>query len=338
MTDSARLRAAVERFSAKTVLVLGDLIADEYVYGKPARISREAPVLILRYDSREVRLGGAANASHNIHTIGGRVIPVGVVGKDPAGEEILALFRSLGIDTGGIRQVADRPTPVKTRIMAGGYESTRQQVVRVDREPAPFLEPAVEEFLLRELAERGARADAILLSDYGYGTVTQRLLDAVLALSRGNGRLVAADSRYDLLRFRGVRAAAPNEPEVEDLVGFPLSDEPALEKAGRLILDRLGARYLLVTRGSRGMALFEQDGPSTHIPIWGSDEIADVTGAGDIVISTFTLGLVAGMNPPEAASLANVAGGLKVMKRGTAPVTRSELLQALEHDGSSRQP
>lgn len=338
MTGAASLKTAIERFAGKTILVLGDLIADEYVYGKPARISREAPVLILRYDSREVRLGGAANASHNIHTIGGRVIPVGVVGKDTAGDEILALFRSLGISTDGILRIADRPTPVKTRIMAGGYQSTRQQVVRVDREPPAFLDPVVEESLLSAVTAEGGRADAILLSDYGYGTVTSKLLDAVLALSRGNGGLVTADSRYDLLKFRGVSAATPNEPEMEEIVGFPLTDGPALEKAGRQILDRLGARYLLVTRGSRGMALFERDGPSMFLPIYGSDEIADVTGAGDIVISTFTLALAAGATPVDAAGLANVAGGLKVMKRGTAPITRAELLQALERHGPPREP
>jgi rfaE bifunctional protein kinase chain/domain len=338
MTDLRSLRTTVERFSGKTILVLGDLIADEYVYGKPARISREAPVLILRYDSREVRLGGAANASHNVHTIGGRVIPVGVVGNDPAGDEIMALFRSLGINADGIRRADDRPTPVKTRIMAGGYQSTRQQVVRVDREPPASLNSVIEEFLLQALTEWGSQADAILLSDYGYGTVTPRLLDAALALSRQNGRLVTADSRYDLLKFRGVNAATPNEPEVEEMVGFALTDGPALEKAGRQILDRLDARYLLVTRGSRGMALFERDGPSTFLPIYGSDEIADVTGAGDVVISTFTLALAAGATPAAAAGLANVAGGLKVMKRGTAPITRAELLQALARDGSFREP
>jgi len=148
---------------------------------------------------------------------------------------------------------------------------------------------------------------------------------------------VTADSRYDLLRFRGVTAATPNEPEVEELVGGPLDDEPALEKAGRQLVERLDCRYLLVTRGSRGMAVFEREGPATFLPIYGSDEIADVTGAGDTVISTFTLALAAGTPPVEAAWLANVAGGLVVMKRGTAPIVRAELLQALASDGTPRE-
>ncbi len=338
MFSPDRLRAAVDRFRGKTVLVVGDLIADEYIYGKPSRISREAPVLILRFSSREVKLGGAANASYNVHALGARVIPLGVLGNDPAGDEVLGLCRSLGIPTNGIVRTGERPTPVKTRIMAGGYHSTRQQVVRVDREPLPVLDPATEETVIKRVAALAATADAILLSDYGYGLLSQRLLEQVMSLVRKRGSLVTADSRYDLLRFRGVTAATPNEPEVESLVGEPLEDDPALEKAGRQLLERLDCRTLLVTRGSKGMAVFEREGPATFLPIHGSDEIADVTGAGDTVISTFTLALAAGCPPVEAAWLANVAGGVVVMKRGTAPIGRAELLHALASDGTPREP
>jgi rfaE bifunctional protein kinase chain/domain len=336
--SKARLTAAVQAFRGKTVLVVGDLIADEYIYGKPSRISREAPVLILRYLSREVRLGGAANASHNVHALGGRVVPVGLVGADGAGEELLGVFRGLGIATDGVLRSGERPTAVKTRIMAGGYHSTRQQVVRVDREPAPTLDPATERALADRVAALGREADAVILSDYGYGVLTPRLLEAVQEVAGRRGRLVTADSRYDLLRFRGVTAATPNEPEVEELLGTPLDDEPAVEKAGRLLLDRLACRYLLVTRGNRGMAVFEREGPTTFLPIHGSDEIADVTGAGDTVISTFTLALLVGSPAPEAAWLANLAGGVVVMKRGTAPVGLAELLGALGSDGTPGEP
>ena len=338
MFDPHRLSAAVERFKGKTVLVVGDLIADEYIYGKPSRISREAPVLILRFSSREVRLGGAANASHNVHGLGARVIPVGALGSDPAGDEVWGLCRSLGIPTDGIVRTGDRPTPVKTRIMAGGYHATRQQVVRVDREPAPVLDPGTEETVLKRVATLGATADAFLLSDYGYGLLTPTVLEQVMTVARARGSLVTADSRYDLLRFRGVTAATPNEPEVESLVGEPLEDEPAIEKAGRTLLERLDCRYLLVTRGSKGMAVFEREGPATFLPIHGSDEIADVTGAGDTVISTFTLALAVGAPPVDAAWLANVAAGVVVMKRGTAPIGRAELLHALASDGTPREP
>ncbi len=330
MREQARLRAVIDRFPAKSVVVVGDLIADEYVYGKPARISREAPVLILRFTGREARLGGAANASHNVHALGARVVPLGVVGNDAAGEEMLDLLRAAGISVSGILAEAGRVTPVKTRIMAGGYQSTRQQVVRVDREPAPGLEPFTEDQLVDRLVRLGAGADAILVSDYGYGTVTPRLFQEVQGLARRTGAIVAVDSRYDLTRFRGATAATPNEPEVEQLIGLALDDELVLEKAGRQLLDWLEARYLLITRGSRGMAVMEREGGTTLIPVFGSDEIADVTGAGDTVIGAFTLGLASGAQPVDAARIANVAGGIVVMKRGTATVDRRELLNALD--------
>jgi len=317
-----------------TVLVLGDLIADEYVYGKPARISREAPVLILRFQSRELRLGGAANASHNIHALGARVIPLGVLGTDPAGDEVLDRFHAAGISTDGVVRTSSRPTPVKTRIMAGGYQSTRQQVVRVDREPTEPVDSRAEEALVSRLATWGPRADAILISDYGYGTVNSALWAEAQAIGKRTGALLTVDSRYDLLRFRGFTAATPNEPEVEQMTGEILDDNPSVEKTGRQLLERLDCRYLLVTRGSRGMTLLEREGPTTFLPIHGSDEIADVTGAGDTVISTFTLALTSGSLPVEAAWLANVAGGVVVMKRGTTPIARAELLSALGNDGT----
>jgi rfaE bifunctional protein kinase chain/domain len=328
------MRAALDGFGTRTVLVVGDLMNDEYLFGKPARISREAPVLILRFTEREVLLGGAANAAHNVHALGARVVPVGVVGRDAAGDELIALFHASGIPTDGIVSEAGRTTPVKTRIMAGGYQSTRQQVVRLDREPASELMPITEDALLSRLTALGARADAILVSDYGYGNVTPRVFERVKAVARRSNAIVTVDSRYQLPRFSGVTAATPNEAELAQLTAMPVDDERAIEKAGRQLLERMGAGMLLVTRGSEGMALFERDGATTFIPIHGTDEIADVTGAGDTVISAFTLALACRATPAEAAALANVAGGLVVMKRGTATVSRAELRQALGPSGS----
>ena len=330
-----RLRAIITGFFGKRVVVVGDLIADEYLYGKPARISREAPVLILRFTDREVRLGGAANAAHNVRVLGATALPVGVLGADWAGDEVLRLFGEAGITSEGVSRTAGRLTPVKTRIMAGGYESTRQQVVRLDREPEPSLPGDVEARLIAAVQAAGSGADAFLVSDYGYGAVTARVFEAVLETARGRGAIVAVDSRYDLPRFRGATAATPNEPEVEALAGADLGDEHALEKAGRVVLERLDSRYLLITRGSRGMALLEREGPVTFMPIHGSDQIADVTGAGDTVISAFTVALASGADAVEAAWLANVAGGVVVMKRGTATVTPQELSESLGDDGAA---
>lgn len=330
-----RLRDIVAGFASKNVVVVGDLIADEYLYGKPSRISREAPVLILRFTNREVRLGGAANAAHNVQALGAIAFPVGVLGHDSAGSEVRRLFAEKGISTDGVVRAEGRLTPVKTRIMAGGYESTRQQVVRLDREPEPAIADPVEEALVAAVKTAGRSADAFLVSDYGYGAVTPRVFDTVLEAARARGAVVTVDSRYDLPRFKGATAAAPNEPEVEALAGVELGDERALEKAGRAVLERLESRYLLVTRGSRGMALFEREGPVTFMPIHGSDQIADVTGAGDTVISTFTVALATGAEAGEAAWLANVAGGVVVMKRGTATVSAAELSESLGDDGAA---
>ena len=326
---NARLHALVDGFAGKTLAVVGDLITDEYLYGKPARISREAPVLILRFTEREVSLGGAGNAAHNVHDLAARVVPIGVVGKDSAGDELLALFHATGIPTDGIVSEAGRVTPVKTRIMAGGYQATRQQVVRLDREPSHDPQPITEDALLARLTSLAARADAIVISDYGYGTVTSRVFERIRSIVRRTGAVVTVDSRYGLLRFTGVTAATPNEAELEHLAAAPADDERDVEKAGRQLLERLDARMLLVTRGSRGMALLERDGATTFIPVHGTDEIADVTGAGDTVISVFTLALACGAPALDAATLANIAGGIVVMKRGTATVTPTELRQSI---------
>ena len=330
-----RLREIVAGLGSKRIVVVGDLIADEYLYGKPSRISREAPVLILRFTSREVRLGGAANAAHNVQALGAAALPVGPLGDDGPGAEVQRLFAETGIATDGIVPSRGRLTPVKTRIMAGGYESTRQQVVRLDREPEPGVADSVETALIAAVKAAGRRADAFLVSDYGYGAVTPRVFETVLDVAASRRAVVTVDSRYDLPRFKGATAAAPNEPEVEALAGAELHDERALEKAGRAVLERLESRYLLVTRGSRGMALFEREGPVTFMPIHGSDQIADVTGAGDTVISAFTVALATGAGAVEAAWLANVAGGVVVMKRGTATVSAAELAESLGNDGAT---
>lgn len=327
--ETPHLRSVIDRFSRRTVIVIGDLITDEYLFGKPARISREAPVLILRFTEREVRLGGGANAAHNAHALGARVFPVGAIGRDGAGEELVTLFRAAGIPTDGVITEADRITPVKTRIMAGGYQATRQQIVRLDREPTGDLQPITEDAILARLSALGAHADALIVSDYGYGTVTPRVFERVKTIARRANAIVCVDSRYQLPRFAGVTAATPNEAELERLTGMPVDDERAVEKAGRQLLERLDTRMLLVTRGSEGMALLERDGATTFIPIHGTDEIADVTGAGDTVISAFTLALACGASPIGAATLANVAGGIVVMKRGTATVATAELKHAL---------
>jgi D-glycero-beta-D-manno-heptose-7-phosphate kinase len=333
--SAARLEAIVRGFGGRRVLVLADLVADEFVYGRVERVSREAPVLILRHDATDVRLGGGANAVHNIRTLGGRPLPFGLLGVDPHGKRLRALLREKGIGAGFVLNAADYATPVKARILAGRAHSTKQQVVRLDRyAPLAARNRARRELERRLRAFRG-RVDGVLVSDYGCGLLDASLVRAAVAFARARKVPVTVDSRFALLRFRGMTAVTPNEPEVEEALGVTIGhDRRKLETAGRELLQRLACQAVLVTRGSDGMALFERGRPPVHIPVHGSDQVADVTGAGDTVIATFTLALSSGASPEEAAQLANYAGGIVVMKHATATVSADELVTALR--GSAR--
>jgi rfaE bifunctional protein kinase chain/domain len=321
-----RWRQIIKRLKRTRVAVAGDLIADEFIYGRVERVSREAPVLILQYDLTEIVPGGAGNAANNAAALGAAVDVIGVVGKDDSGRRLLDALPRNAKATNVLR--ADgHTTPIKTRILAGGVHSAKQQVVRIDR-AGGRVRPAFAAHVERALARALTRADAVILSDYGSGLVTPEGWRRARAIAGAKARArVLVDSRYALIRFDGMTACTPNEPEVEALTGVRIGDDPkALEQAGRDLLRRLRCEAVLVTRGSRGMALFERDRPTDHIPIVGTDQIADVTGAGDTVIATFSLALAAGATFAEAARLANHAGGLVVMKRGTATVTAEELL------------
>jgi D-glycero-beta-D-manno-heptose-7-phosphate kinase len=326
-----RLKKIVESFPNVTVTVIGDLVADEFVVGAISRVSREAPVLILKHQARTIVPGGGANAINNLADLGLNVLPVGVLGDDEPGRLLLKNFRHKRIPLSGILKDKSYTTVTKTRILAGMSHNAPQQVVRVDREPAS--EP--NRHLKRELvlaARQYARAsDALLISDYGYGAATPGIVNAI----RDRGRLsripVILDSRHRLLEYSGVTAATPNEPEVEEALRVRIgNDWMKLCAAGEDVMSRMKLESLVITRGRDGMVAFENRHKPVDIPIFGSDEVADVTGAGDTVIATFTAALAAGATTEEAAHLANYAGGVVVMKRGTATVSRQELLQALE--------
>jgi rfaE bifunctional protein kinase chain/domain len=330
----ARLDALIDRFGGRRIAVIGDLIADEFIYGQIERVSREAPVLILKYDSTEIVAGGAGNAANNVASLGGRAQPVGTVGRDEAGRRLVASLHA-GVDRSGILRMNGHGTTTKTRILAGGVHSAKQQVVRIDRETAEMPAPGAQRaFGALSVA---ASADGVIVSDYGSGLVTPELITAIRGrLQRGPRRRavpILVDSRYNLLRYTGFTTCTPNESEVEAMLGIRVNDDPVvLERAGRAILKRTAMRAVLITRGSRGMALFEPRQRTVHIPIFGSDEIADVTGAGDTVIATMALALASGASFFEATRLANYAGGLVVMKRGTATVSSDELHEAVRID------
>lgn len=330
-----RLLHLIESFRRRTVLVVGDLIADEFIYGDVARVSREAPVLILKYDTTQLIPGGAGNAAHNVAALGARAGVAGLVGADAEGRRLLASFPKQ-VDRSRVVTSARYQTPVKTRILAGGTHSAKQQVVRIDRETDWPLSQHVSDTFAQRLVTTLGDGDAVVLSDYGSGLVTPRLATSIRRALKAAGRPsvpVLLDTRYRLLDYRGLTTCTPNESEVEQALGVIIGDNTeALERAGRTLLAQTKSRAILVTRGSRGMALFEPTRQTVHVPIFGSDEVADVTGAGDTVIATFALSLAAGASFYEATRLANYAGGLVVMKRGTATIAARELADAVGGD------
>ena len=332
--DLTRLLDIVAAFARQAIAVVGDFVLDEFVSGEISRVSREAPVLILRHRRTESYPGGAANAVNNLADLGARVLPVGVVGNDEGGRALLDLFRSKRVDTAGIVRAKDWITPRKTRYLAGWTHTTEQQVLRVDREPDETLSPSVHESLERKARKASRRAAAVLVSDYGLGVI-----DPARARRIG-AKLLMLDSRYRLLEYKdaGVTAATPNEPEIEAAYHSRIGTDVArLEELGHRALTEIGLEALVVTRGKDGMALFERSPKSTrHIPIYGSDTPVDVTGAGDTVIAAFTLAVAAGATNLEAAHLANYAGGIVVMKRRTATVTRAELEAALRREATAQ--
>lgn len=332
--DLSRLLEIIAAFPRQTITVLGDFVMDEYVTGEISRVSREAPVLILRHQETQVFPGGGANAVNNLAALGARVLPVGAVGEDNAGDALVGYFRAKDVNVSGMIRTRQASTTTKTRFLARWSHTARQQVLRVDRESAGNLPASVIEKIRKKARANIAKSDAVLVSDYGCGSVTPELLKNLKA------KVLTLDSRYRLLDYRraGFTAATPNEAELEAAHHARIGkNEKQLESLGQRTLRALGLRALLVTRGKDGMVLFERAKPSYRIGVYGAEDAVDVTGAGDTVIAVFTLALAAGASFLEAAHLANYGGGIVVMKRGTATVSRAELEKAIHSDASADQ-
>ena len=329
-----RLLQLTKAMKGKLIVVYGDIVADRFVYGTPKRISREAPVLILRQYREDVLLGGAGNAINNIASLGGLPIPVSVLGDDAEGKALVEKMTAQGIDCSGILRADRYKTPTKVRILGGMPHASRQQIVRYDIEDHFDITDAEASGFARLLRDQMSFAHAALISDYGYGVVMPALVSTLSGFSRK--KPVTLDSRYDLLRYPDVTAATPNEEEAAAAAAVTLYDDndgSKIKTVGQTLQQTLDADAILITRGSRGMALFERNGTDpVFIPVYGTDQVADVTGAGDTVIATFTLALAAGASYAEAAKLANYAGGIVVMKMGTATVSNQELSHAIERD------
>ena len=318
----------VRRFSDQKIAIIGDAIADKFVHGSISRVSREAPVFILRHEQTETVPGGAANCAMNLVALGAQVSLISVTGDDEPGRELLAKLKTAGVNLNGVLVSDKIQTTTKVRILAGHSHSSKQQVIRIDYDDAAIGDGDLRDALTSKLEQIAAAANAVVISDYNYGVVDPMTVDVI----RKTTAPVVVDSRFRLSEFKGFTAATPNQEEVENLLGTQISSHEQLEIAAHELKQRLGYRALLVTRGSQGMTLLEDEADPLHIRAVGAQQAVDVTGAGDTVIATFALALASEASFSDAARLANYAGGLVVMKRGTATVSAAELEHSILTD------
>jgi rfaE bifunctional protein kinase chain/domain len=331
MSERDRLLEVLDSFDGRTVALVGDLVLDRFILGTPKRISREAPVIILRWEGQNDIPGGGANALANLVALGIHVATAAAVGDDEPGHALRHALDERGVDTSGIVVVPGYRTPTKVRILGGGASSLKHQVARYDIEDTLPPDPDLRDRLGKVAEEAARRASAVAFSDYGYGTVNRWLVGRVRSAAAAS-TWTCVDSRYALSEYHGIGGATPNLQELEACAGRPLREDAEVGEAAETLRRRLDARFLLATRGNQGMTLVEDGRAPIHIPVNGTDEVADVTGAGDTVLAVLTAALAAGARPVDAARLANYAGGLVVMKLGTATVSLDELRRAVESD------
>lgn len=329
--DKEKLENYIKKLNTPKVLIVGDMGIDEMVYGETERISREAPVLILRHSNTKIILGQAANAAHNLATInGGKVSAIGLYGDDYYGPMLLDAFKKVGINTEYMVQDNSRITTVKSRISGASFHSVAQQVVRIDRvdDNAPSKE--IEDRLIENIEKAMPLHDAVILSDYNIGLLTDRVIKETISIANKYNKIVVADVQKDMARYKGVYALTPNQPDSEKAVGYFIRDEKTLNSAGADILKLTDANVLLLTRGGDGMTVFEK-GKQTHtdVPVFNKTSVFDVTGAGDTVVASFTLALAAGAEPKYAAIIGNIAASIVIRSFGCATTTIDELLKSL---------
>lgn len=330
--QAERLISIIKQFPQRQILVVGDAIADQFVYGGISRVSREAPVFIIRHEQTETVPGGAANCAVNLSSLGAQVSLISVVGDDEAGRALLGKLKAAGVACDSVITSAKVQTTTKVRILAGQSHSTRQQVVRIDYEGQAPVDSELRSSLRKQVLENAKQADAIVISDYNYGVADEELSESIRTIANDRKIPVLIDSRFRLLSFAGFTSATPNEAEVAQLVGDLAAED--LNLAGEEMRKRLGYRALLITRGGRGMILFAENATPVSLEAVGGHDPVDVTGAGDTVIAAYALALSSAATFPDAARLANYAGGLVVMKRGTASISAAELEHSIRHADS----
>ena len=331
---SADLIKYIDKFKEKKIMVLGDLIADRFIIADPERLSREAPVLILKHQKEKILPGGGANAAANIASLGAEVDLIGVVGDDSAAEALKAELEKKSIITEVIFRDKSRPTAEKTRILAGGEQIVRQQVVRVDKVESSDIDQQLAEKIIMYLKKNIAASDAVLFSDYGNGIFNSNTTPEIIKTAAASAKDSAVDSRHQLNIFKGAYIATPNLEEASAIYGSKLKTQSEVEKAGLQIRKKLNLKYLLITQGGDGMTLFEPGDQIDHIPAANFSEVFDVTGAGDTVVGTLILALAAGAPAEIAIRIANYAAGIVVRKSGVAAVTAAELIREVNKNGS----
>ncbi len=310
----------INNFSRQNIVVIGDLVADQFLHGTISRVSREAPVFILRHNQTETLAGGAANCAVNVASLGGKVSVIGVIGQDETGDKLLETLNKNNVNCEFIVQSSTLKTTTKVRVLAGQHYAARQQIVRIDYENDTKIDDGIYSELMQNALSAIENADAVIFSDYNYGVVTVDIFN----LAKSKNIPILVDSRFCLQNFHGATSATPNQDEVEQILGENFTEKDCIR-----LLENLDFESLLITRGNKGMLLIEKNKSPLEIDSIGSKEPVDVTGAGDTVIATYALGLASGLKFAEAANLANHAGGIVVMKKGTASVTPQELLNSI---------
>jgi D-glycero-beta-D-manno-heptose-7-phosphate kinase len=327
---------ALRQLRGRRALLIGDLVLDAYVYGETVRVSREAPVLVVRKDRVEHRLGGAANTAQNLTALGITCELAGSVGNDEGGKRLRDMLAGSGADVSALVE-CDVTTAVKTRVLAGAFGTTKQQVLRIDDEPSGELPDAIAARVAEQLRARAEHADVVVVCDYGLGAVPARVIDAVRAIA-AQKRTVCVDSRYRLAQFSGVTMVKPNAPEAEAIAGLSPDSAAAAERAGKKILETLAVKMCLLTQGRHGMTLCQAGLPPSHVDIVGEEEVTDVTGAGDTVMAVFAAALAARLGPVNAMRLANVAAGVVVTKVGAATASHDEIAELAARGGVELEP
>ena len=320
---------SLKKFNKINILIIGDMVADVYLKGNISRVSREAPVLVLEHAGEKVVPGGAANVVHNVATLGGQAFAVGLIGNDKAGSGLRDILNDKNVDTKGLIVEENRPTITKTRIIAGGSATVSQQIVRIDQEmKSPILSQTEESFIniLKQVIDK---IDAVVLSDYGSGMLSDKIRSFIIESCQEKNIKTIVDSRYDILKFEGVSFVKQNEAEAAKAVGFELTSEDAVVTAGKILLEKLQAEGIIISRGEQGMSLIQDNGEIHHIPVVDKSEVFDVSGAGDTAVAAFILAIASGAKPVEATKIANFAAGIAVRKLGTATVSNEELKEVL---------